>query len=698
VSKPARYKSKKPANLHQAGTAARHEQYLEREGALWEQIKAAHFGIDGAAVPPRQNQATPLAINSIDKLRSQSSADTSLGVPGISDSGRIILPLGDPTSTTSAADAERYLLREEAPFQDKFGPISMGNISNSIVERMEFWNLTEEHSRSNARIQNRLIGEIPHELARYPHLVRQMMERFCEQFVSRKLPHHLVVHKPAPGPGHDQRNIHFHLVYSQRPAARLSNGQWDFATAVTYKSKDRHTYTHYPHRQHIHPDTDSRFWVAHLREAYCDIANEFLAKIRANTIYRASTYADLGLDVIPQVHLGPSEAARERRGQQTSVTNLNNMIQFQNSRNYIDAAVKADFQPDFAFSNRARHRLKGADKDDFLVRELSDTLDRYNKIANELIAVSIDVERINSLTTAINFAHIESERETNAERKALDRLLKRAEATKNDEIQKSVKKLASRKFKELDILEKVSLGVDPGPLEKSNHLSRLRSRLKDLNILFDSERNRINKLVGMRVVTKKKPLPKVSDQHLDQVLAKLQKTGPNSLNPNEQLALITGVAIRHYWDSKKNDMPAPAADKRLDQLSIGLKIIAEQMAKRPAPPARRQRGNPLEVGIRMALVKISEREARSNPLFKQVLDRAASTNPLINLAIFEEGRGTAQYVAPYNKLLPEEATLVAKNQFYFSGYFDQIMQKQAQHAQREFRQLQLQRVRQQRTR
>jgi len=122
------------------------------------------------------------------------------------------------------------------------------------------------------------------------------------------------------------------------------------------------------------------------------------------------------------------------------------------------------------------------------------------------------------------------------------------------------------------------------------------------------------------------------------------------------------------------------------------------VAKRPAPPARRQRGNPLEVGIRMALVKISEREARSNPLFKQVLDRAASTNPLINLAIFEEGGGTAQYVAPYNKLLPEEAALVAKNQFYFSSYFDQITQKQTQHAQREFRQLQLQRVRQQRTR
>jgi hypothetical protein len=46
---------------------------------------------------------------------------------------------------------------------------------------MEFWNLIEEHSRSNARIQNRLIGEIPHELMPHPHLVRAMMERFAEQ-------------------------------------------------------------------------------------------------------------------------------------------------------------------------------------------------------------------------------------------------------------------------------------------------------------------------------------------------------------------------------------------------------------------------------------------------------------------------------------------------------------------------------------
>jgi hypothetical protein len=190
----------------------------------------------------------------------------------------------------------------------------------------------------------------------------------------------------------------------------------------------------------------------------------------------------------------------------------------------------------------------------------------------------------------------------------------------------------------------------------------------------------------------------VSDQRLDQVLSKLQKAGPESLKPDEQLAYISGVALRLYKDQKYAGQSTPAETQRLEHLSKGLKVIAHQMAKHRAGAASRQKRRPLDLGIQMALMRISEKEAQANPLFQQILDRAAAGNNLITLATFDPNRGTASYLKGMQKQMPQEADLVAKNQVYFAYYFDQITRKLARQAELDFRQNQRVRTRPQRTR
>lgn len=206
-------------------------------------------------------------------------------------------------------------------------PISFGTIGDTPEERDEFWRVVEATSRRNGILQHRIICELPWELTPAAHA--EIMQEFSKVFTERELPFWIVVH--APDKHNDARNFHAHIVYYHRPSKRLEDGQWDFAFSVIDRDKHGHCRRKFPRRRPFDRRTyekdtervvDGKVvrvpgWYRELRETYCKIMNDALARAGVSKRYTPLSYAKLGVKKRPSEHLGPKCAARERSGKQT---------------------------------------------------------------------------------------------------------------------------------------------------------------------------------------------------------------------------------------------------------------------------------------------------------------------------------------------------------------------------------------------
>ena len=214
---------------------------------------------------------------------------------------RVPSPTARPPGRASAH--QRYIERESAPARTGEGAVySRGTIGDSTEERAAFWNEVEGRERSDGLVQCRIVAELPHELRDHPELQQQAMDKFMDTFAGRSLPAHGVIHRPdaerRPEGGGDIRNLHAHIVYHDRPCERTAPRAWEFAGR-----KDR--------------EARGPAWIRELRERWAGSCNSALEKVQTQTRFHAGSYADLGIEKIPQTHLGPTNSAFERQGRAT---------------------------------------------------------------------------------------------------------------------------------------------------------------------------------------------------------------------------------------------------------------------------------------------------------------------------------------------------------------------------------------------
>ena len=214
---------------------------------------------------------------------------------------RVPSPTARPPGRASAH--QRYIERESAPARTGEGAVySRGTIGDSTEERAAFWNEVEGRERSDGLVQCRIVAELPHELRGHPELQQQAMDKFMDTFAGRSLPAHGVIHRPdaerRPEGGGDIRNLHAHIVYHDRPCERTAPRAWEFAGR-----KDR--------------EARGPAWIRELRERWAGSCNSALEKVQTQTRFHAGSYADLGIEKIPQTHLGPINSAFERQGRAT---------------------------------------------------------------------------------------------------------------------------------------------------------------------------------------------------------------------------------------------------------------------------------------------------------------------------------------------------------------------------------------------
>ena len=222
----------------------------------------------------------------------------------------------------TAAAHQRYIERESAQARGEDGGAvySLGTIGEDTAERAAFWNAVEGRERADGLVQCRVVAELPHELGRESQ--RAVMDEFMETFADRGLPAHGVIHRPdaerglagqagAFHPaserrrgGGDPRNVHVHVVYHDRPCERRGPGEWEFAPR-----KDR--------------EARGPSWIRALRERWAAACNAALEREGRETRFHPGSYEDLGIEKLPQSHLGPVLSAFERQGRATDRGTVN---------------------------------------------------------------------------------------------------------------------------------------------------------------------------------------------------------------------------------------------------------------------------------------------------------------------------------------------------------------------------------------
>jgi hypothetical protein len=196
----------------------------------------------------------------------------------------------------TAAAHQRYIERAGAVEEDREGEIWTGNLGDTPEERREFWQRAEERERVNGRVQSRFVAEFPHELS--PEARRRVLVAFTDEFADRGLPYHAVAHRPDKQG--DERNVHAHIVYHDRPVERVGPYDWAFAAR-----KDR--------------EVADRDFPRGMRAAWAAANNRELERGGHGKRLDPRSYEEMGVGKEPEQHRGVIVTARERRDEPSRI-------------------------------------------------------------------------------------------------------------------------------------------------------------------------------------------------------------------------------------------------------------------------------------------------------------------------------------------------------------------------------------------
>ncbi len=287
------------------GRAAAHMRYIEREIAV---ERTYGQGVDEVG------RAADGHVAELDGSRERSVERESVGAEG-------------QVHATSATAGQGYI---ENPVKLTNGEqviFSFGNIGDRFEDRVRFWEALEKaEAHPQARVQHRLIVELPHEAT--PKARYEMMKTFAKRFEDDGIPYWAALH--APGADNDSRNFHAHIVYSERPAKRMVDPErpgdgekWDFEIVRTYRTSSRNTLTSRPHRQAKARAYTARDFIKKLRGEFSETVNAVLARDEVKdakgqkVLYDARSYKSMGVDAVPIRSINRIVADKMKDGQLT---------------------------------------------------------------------------------------------------------------------------------------------------------------------------------------------------------------------------------------------------------------------------------------------------------------------------------------------------------------------------------------------
>lgn len=273
-----------------------------------------------------------------------------------------------------AADVEGGAAGGAAPLHADQDRANFGVIGKTRPEREAFWRKVENAEGRVARVQSRIIAELPHEAG--PRARITMVRDFCRSLDEHNLPWWAAIHKPTDK--NDDRNYHVHITYFDRPARMDSDGAWDFEREETIRDEKGRTRRRRPEKQNKPAAVRARGWVKNLRAAFAEAANNSLAAEKIEKRYDPRPYRESGIEKHPTIHLGPKASALEDAGIDSHGGRVNAKRE---GKWRIDAVVKPWFR-EISWADSIEERYLPSD---LLIKK---NLDHHRRIAREGAAVA----------------------------------------------------------------------------------------------------------------------------------------------------------------------------------------------------------------------------------------------------------------------------------------------------------------------
>jgi hypothetical protein len=176
------------------------------------------------------------------------------------------------------------------------------------------WNAVEiAETRKNSIVGREYVIAIPAELdeENRKKLTVEFAKHICDKY---KVVANVAIHKP--GKRNDDRNFHAHIMTSTREI-----------TSEGFGAKTRV----------LDCKNTSEIEISGLRNTWAEMGNRYLEVARSERRMDARSFADRGIDRVPEIHLGPAASEMERRGIETSLGNWNRKI-----REYNEAIQEQD--------------------------------------------------------------------------------------------------------------------------------------------------------------------------------------------------------------------------------------------------------------------------------------------------------------------------------------------------------------------
>jgi MobA/MobL family len=199
--------------------------------------------------------------------------------------------------------------RQEVLFSGLYAPEGAPDWCKGAANIERFWNRAEAaERRSDAQIAERVIIALPHEMT--VEQARWAVQDHVREFTREGRVVQVAIHSPEPG--HDERNLHAHLLISTRGVDE--NG---LKATKAVEQKERFM--------------NRSAYVEHLRENWARVANRHLERHGQTAGLDHRSYQRQGLNRESTLHMGPGDADRERRGQRTEVGDHNRGVRARNA-------------------------------------------------------------------------------------------------------------------------------------------------------------------------------------------------------------------------------------------------------------------------------------------------------------------------------------------------------------------------------
>ena len=211
-------------------------------------------------------------------------------------------------------------------------------------DRERLWNNVEKIEGTRGRYARNWMFALPNELtAEQQH---DLVARFIKQeFTDRGMVADWAIHKADKQNSAD--NDHVHIMTTMRPF--LSNGEWgqksrtEMVRDANGKSicigRDKKNRKRYKQKKIFTTDWNDKDTLLSIRHGWAVVTNRALEAAGYDERIDERSYAERGIDKLPQVHLGHAAAGMERRGERSRLGDINRAVAELNKER---AAAKAE--------------------------------------------------------------------------------------------------------------------------------------------------------------------------------------------------------------------------------------------------------------------------------------------------------------------------------------------------------------------